>query len=136
MLQPSFRGIDTFLAIGPHPDDIEIGCGGTLLRLLSEHEVDVLWFVLSGDQERRQEALASATRFLGGARSHRIAVENFRGRVLSGELQGNQGAVSRPASGDRSGRRVHLLSRRSPSGPPACGRTDLEYFPRSSDFRI
>ena len=78
MFLPLSRGPKTILVIGAHPDDIEIGCGGTLLRLLSEYEVDVHWHVLSGNQIRKQEAVASATRFLDGARSSQIAVEDFR----------------------------------------------------------
>jgi LmbE family N-acetylglucosaminyl deacetylase len=56
------------LAVGAHSDDIEIGCGGTLLRLAEEHErVRVVWVVLSGDDGRAGEARASAEDFLAGA---------------------------------------------------------------------
>ena len=41
------------LAIGSHADDIEIGCGGTLLRLAAERELEVHWIVLSANEERR-----------------------------------------------------------------------------------
>ena len=34
------------LCIGAHCDDIEIGCGATLLRLAGERELDVSWLVL------------------------------------------------------------------------------------------
>jgi len=41
------------LAIGAHADDIEIGCGGTILRLVEEHpNIEISWVVLSGTNER------------------------------------------------------------------------------------
>jgi LmbE family N-acetylglucosaminyl deacetylase len=67
------------LALGAHADDIEIGCGGTVLRLLAEHpDLEVDWVVLSGDGERAAEAAESAAAFLQGAAAARIAVERFR----------------------------------------------------------
>jgi LmbE family N-acetylglucosaminyl deacetylase len=54
------------LAIGAHADDIEIGCGGTMLRLLAERaDVTPTWVVLSARGERADEARASAAAFLG-----------------------------------------------------------------------
>jgi LmbE family N-acetylglucosaminyl deacetylase len=53
------------LAIGAHPDDIEIGCAGTLLRLIDEGEIsEVCWVVLSGSDQRAAEAQASADSLL------------------------------------------------------------------------
>ena len=52
------------LAIGSHADDIEIGCGGTLLRLARELEaLELHWVVLSADGERADEARAGAGAF-------------------------------------------------------------------------
>jgi LmbE family N-acetylglucosaminyl deacetylase len=52
------------LAIGSHADDIEIGCGGTLLRLAAELEaLELHWVVLSADGERADEARAGAAAF-------------------------------------------------------------------------
>jgi LmbE family N-acetylglucosaminyl deacetylase len=52
------------LAIGSHADDIEIGCGGTLLRLADELEaLELHWVVLSADGARADEARASAAAF-------------------------------------------------------------------------
>ena len=49
------------LAIGAHPDDIEIGCTGTLLKLMEQETVsEVRWVVLSGKGERAAEARRSA----------------------------------------------------------------------------
>ena len=39
------------LAIGAHPDDIEIGCAGTILKLIEQDALsDICWVVLRGNQ--------------------------------------------------------------------------------------
>jgi LmbE family N-acetylglucosaminyl deacetylase len=50
-------------AIGAHPDDIEIGCGGTLLTLGERGDVDVRTLVLTGTEERQAEAAAASRAF-------------------------------------------------------------------------
>jgi LmbE family N-acetylglucosaminyl deacetylase len=56
------------LAIGAHPDDIEIGAGGTLLTLAaSSAGLNVRYVVLTGSEERHSEARRAATTFLAGA---------------------------------------------------------------------
>jgi LmbE family N-acetylglucosaminyl deacetylase len=65
------------LALGAHPDDIEIGCAGTLLRLVEQGAVSELWWVvLSGSSERAAEARASAEAMLEGV-EHRIILCDF-----------------------------------------------------------
>jgi LmbE family N-acetylglucosaminyl deacetylase len=60
------------LALGAHCDDIEIGCGGTLLALLAARpETDVTWVVFSSTPEREREARAGAERFLAGGRGRK-----------------------------------------------------------------
>ncbi len=70
---------ERFLCLGAHPDDIEIGCAGTLMRVLDERpEVDVTWVVLSGDERRAGEALESAHALLARVRRKEIVVRSFR----------------------------------------------------------
>ena len=66
------------LCVGAHSDDIEIGCGGTILRLLSEHRgAEVHWVVLGSSGERDAEAVTSAERFLKGAGKRDVIVEDI-----------------------------------------------------------
>ena len=59
----------SLLAIGAHPDDIEIGAGGTLLTLAeSQPGLEVRYLVLTGTAERQLEARRAAAAFLPGAR--------------------------------------------------------------------
>jgi LmbE family N-acetylglucosaminyl deacetylase len=72
-------GPKRILALGAHADDIEIGCGGTILRLLEENSAtDVHWVVFGASGQRRTEALESANRFLANARRKEIVVKEFR----------------------------------------------------------
>ena len=68
------------LCVGCHSDDIEIGCGGTILQLQSHHaDLDVTWVVLSsGGTEREQEARKSASLFLGPTKKQDLVVKQFR----------------------------------------------------------
>ncbi len=71
--------ITRVLAIGCHSDDIEIGCGATLLALTrARADIDVTWVVLSAVAERAAEARASAARFLETAARAEIVVHGFR----------------------------------------------------------
>ena len=46
------------LCLGAHCDDIEIGCGGTILKLANaDRNLEVHWVVFSSNDRRKQEAL-------------------------------------------------------------------------------
>jgi LmbE family N-acetylglucosaminyl deacetylase len=81
---PSVQGRPSLvLFLGAHCDDIEIGCGGTILRLREAHpNADLRWVILSSTEERRREARASAARFLGEEAAGRIVVQSFRDGFL------------------------------------------------------
>ena len=67
------------LCIGAHSDDIEIGCGGTILKLLRDRpRCNVMWVVLSARGTRKQEALRSARAFLARAGSKTIVTKAFK----------------------------------------------------------
>src|SRR5262245_16109498 len=67
------------LCLGAHSDDIEIGCGGTVLALLGRHDnVMVRWVVFSSTGERAHEARASAGAFLARAREKEVVVKSYR----------------------------------------------------------
>ena len=67
------------LCIGAHSDDLELGCAGTLLRLLDELPVErVTWVVLSGDDDRAAEAERSCQRLLKDLCHTEILQQRFR----------------------------------------------------------
>ena len=67
------------LALGAHSDDIEIGCGGTLLALQEQQSrIDIVWVVLGAGGQRAQEAERSARAFLRKAPKSRVVVRGFR----------------------------------------------------------
>jgi LmbE family N-acetylglucosaminyl deacetylase len=67
------------LAIGAHSDDIEIGCGGTILKLLSEGALaEVWWVVLTGSERRAEEASSSADALLRDAPLKHVILKGFR----------------------------------------------------------
>ena len=71
------------LALGAHPDDIEIGCGGTILRLAAEvRGLEVLWVVFCSNPERAGEASASARAFLKGVPAAQVIVREYRDGFL------------------------------------------------------
>lgn len=68
------------LCLGCHSDDIEIGCGGTVLQWLSSHKnLEIVWVVFSsGGSEREKEARASAALFLQQAKKKEVIIKDFR----------------------------------------------------------
>jgi LmbE family N-acetylglucosaminyl deacetylase len=67
------------LCLGAHCDDIEIGCGGTLLRLIAERRIaHVDWVVFSSTRERAEEARRGADLFLRGVPSRSVTIQAFR----------------------------------------------------------
>jgi LmbE family N-acetylglucosaminyl deacetylase len=66
------------LALGAHSDDIEIGCGGTLLAMAGARAAHVHWVVLSADGDRKSEACRSADAFLADARTRDVRTCTFR----------------------------------------------------------
>jgi LmbE family N-acetylglucosaminyl deacetylase len=67
------------LCLGAHSDDIEIGIGGTLLKLAEKRSnLEVWWIVFSAPGPRALEAQASAKDFLSGVGSREIRIGSFR----------------------------------------------------------
>jgi LmbE family N-acetylglucosaminyl deacetylase len=67
------------LAIGAHADDIEIGCGGTLLRLAGEGRIwSIRWLVLSALGDRVAEARAGAAAFTTGIADVEVDIGDTR----------------------------------------------------------
>ena len=79
VLPPARGGPLQLLCLGAHADDIEIGCGGTILRLAAgAPDLVVRWIVFSGAGLREAEARNSAAAFLENVSEKQIEVLAFR----------------------------------------------------------
>ncbi len=75
----SFKNIRRLLCLGAHSDDIEIGAGATVLRILRENpNVEVTWVVFSGSAQRHEEARNSAELFLKHAAAKSLILHAFK----------------------------------------------------------
>lgn len=71
------------LCLGAHCDDIEIGCGGTILKILEEYEISqVIWIVFTSTETRKEEAFTSATNFLETVENSEIKILEFQDGYL------------------------------------------------------
>lgn len=81
------KNINSVLFIGAHADDIEIGCGATILKLLSNRsDIKVDWLICSSDPIREQEASLSAQKFLQHAGSSNIIIHDFQDGYLPAQF--------------------------------------------------
>jgi LmbE family N-acetylglucosaminyl deacetylase len=75
----TLNDFNTVLCLGAHADDIEIGCGGSLLQMIDANpQLHVHWCVFSGDSVRNREAKASAEHFVSGAEKRSVHIHDFR----------------------------------------------------------
>lgn len=83
------------VCLGAHADDVEIGAGGTVLRLLAERpHVHVQWVVLSGGGTAREaEARSSASAFLAGAADADVRVEALRDGLFPQDAEALRGVL-------------------------------------------
>ena len=78
-LDAGHDGAPKVLCLGSHSDDIEIGCGGTILRLIDRYPGCVFyWVVFSAIGDRKAEARRGAESFVGSKRLERIVFKNFK----------------------------------------------------------
>ncbi len=79
MLPFDLTGARRLLVLGAHCDDVDIGCGGTLLHLCKQHpDLEVKWVTFSGDAARKAETEAAAGAFLQAASGKSIEVLDFK----------------------------------------------------------
>jgi LmbE family N-acetylglucosaminyl deacetylase len=71
------------LCLGAHCDDIEIGCGGTVLKLAGGgRKLELYWVVFSSDDRRKPEALNSAEAFLESVANRKVSIHELRDGFL------------------------------------------------------
>lgn len=75
----SEQSLRSALFLGAHCDDIEIGCGSTILRLVETYpDLEITWIVFSSDKVRAKETVSSSEMFLGPVRKKSLEINEFR----------------------------------------------------------
>jgi LmbE family N-acetylglucosaminyl deacetylase len=83
VLDPELASGASVLLVGAHADDLEIGCGGTALRLVqASSNAHFYWVVLTSDPTRAEEARDAAAAVLAGAAASTVVVKGFRDGFL------------------------------------------------------
>jgi LmbE family N-acetylglucosaminyl deacetylase len=83
MISCNLDRVKRVLCVGAHSDDIEIGCGGTVLQMVEQSKrIEFYWLVLCSNPTRAQEAKRSARVFLSGVRNKTVVVKSFQDGFL------------------------------------------------------
>ncbi len=94
----------SILCLGAHSDDIEIGCGGSILRLTQLYpDLTVHWVVFSATGTRADEAKASAADFLQYAGQAQVKLYDFQDGFfpyIGGDIKGCFEALKREINPD------------------------------------
>lgn len=72
----------SILCLGAHCDDIEIGCGGTILELADSRSINCTWVVFCSNDIRAVEAKQCAEKILENAKHQNIIIKDFRDGFL------------------------------------------------------
>lgn len=79
--RPNLPANAVVLCLGAHCDDIEIGCGGTLMELRSRYPATrFMWHVFSGEDGRDAETRAAAAHLLGPGCE--VTIQQFRASYM------------------------------------------------------
>nr|WP_321356775.1 PIG-L deacetylase family protein [uncultured Draconibacterium sp.] len=75
------------LCLGAHCDDIEIGVGGTILKIIEENEIgEFNWIVFTSNNTRKKEADISAQHFLENINRKKISINSYRDGFLNADF--------------------------------------------------
>lgn len=79
MIELAPTSLGSVLCLGAHADDVEIGCGGTVLRWAQQNpNIEFHWVVFAAHGERRAEAQKSAESFLSSSTNRNVELHSFR----------------------------------------------------------
>lgn len=73
----------SILCLGAHCDDVEIGCGGTILKIIENYKISHFkWVIFVSNEIRKKEATSSAEMFLENVKSKEIIIRDYRDGFL------------------------------------------------------
>lgn len=88
MIELAPKSFGSVLCLGAHADDIEIGCGGTILRWSKQNpDLKFHWVVFAARGGRRGEAEGSANAFLAGSPDPAVTLHSFRDSFFPSDFE-------------------------------------------------